>query len=202
MVVECVWAFVMDGEALSGAVAASMVYDKIMRVWRWREPGEGSKLDDLADVQSMDEVMSYSHSSTIFTNMVSVLCHLTIILNMDVENLSQLCLAIFWGPSVIEIVLLVMPMLYKSYFHSHMCYSWSSQSCACGDDIEREAVLQESFGSIMYSYSRSIVSFRVCLCEVLQILLLPCMLRGVRPFINSTSIHSLTYIVPGNPPRG
>ena len=110
----------MDGEALSGAVAASMVYDKIMRVWRWHEPGEGSKSDELADVQSMDEMTLYSYSSTVFTNMVTVLCHLAIGLYMDVENLSQPCLAIFWGLSVIEIILLVMPMLYKLQFQSRM----------------------------------------------------------------------------------
>merc|ERR1711965_905279 len=69
MVVEWVWDFVMDGEATSGAVAASMVYGKIMRVWSWHEPGEGSESDDLADVQSMGGVVSYLFSSTVFTNM-------------------------------------------------------------------------------------------------------------------------------------
>ena len=57
MVVEWVWGFVMDGEAPSGAAAASMVYGKIMRVRRWHEPGEGSESDDLADVQSMGGVV-------------------------------------------------------------------------------------------------------------------------------------------------
>ena len=36
MLVEWVWDFVMDGGAPSGAVAASMVYGKIMRGWRWQ----------------------------------------------------------------------------------------------------------------------------------------------------------------------
>ena len=140
IVVECVWAFMVDGEALAGTATASMVYDKIMRVWRWHEPGEGSKSDELADVQSMDEMTLHSYSSTIFTNMATVLCHLTITLYMVVENLSQPCLAIFWGLSVIEIILIVMPMLYKLHFHSQMYHPWSS-TCTCGDDAGREAVL-------------------------------------------------------------
>ena len=115
----------------------------------------------------MDEVMLYSYSSTVFTNMATVLCHLTTILYMDVENLSQPCLATFWDLSVIEIILIVMSMLYKLQFQSRMYHPWSSKSCICGDDTRREAVLRESFGSIMYFYSKLIVSFRVCLCEIL-----------------------------------
>ena len=126
------------------------VCHKIMRGWRWHEPGEGSESDELADVQSMDEMALYSYSSTVFTNMVTVLCHLTIILYMDMENLSPPCLATFWDLSVIGIILIVIPMLYKLQFQSRMYHPWSSKSSTCGDDAGREAVFQERFGFIMY----------------------------------------------------
>ena len=58
------------------------------------------------------------------------------------------------------LLVLVMPMLYVLHFQSQVYHPWSSKSSTCGDDIGREAVLQESFASIMYFNSRLIVSFR------------------------------------------
>ena len=58
-------------------------------------------------------------------------------------------------------VLLLLSMLRGVKPLINFTYPSSSKSCTCGDDTWREAVLQENFGSIMYFYSRLIVSFRV-----------------------------------------
>ena len=61
--------------------------------------------------------------------------------------------------------------------------SWSSHLCTFEDDTGREAVLQDSFGSIIYFYSKLMVRLR-CLREILQLFLLYSMLRVFRPLIN------------------
>ena len=61
--------------------------------------------------------------------------------------------------------------------------SWSSHLCTCEDDTGREAALQDSFGSIIYFYSKLRVRLR-CLREILQLFLLLSMPRVFRPLIN------------------
>jgi hypothetical protein len=136
-VFEGVWTFVMEGKAPDAVVAGLLTFDDLAYFWRWHKSGEIIKADELA----------------------------LIMLNVNVESTSQPCLAICWVLGVIGTarLVLVMPMLYVLHFQSPVYQPWSSKWSTCGDYIGREAVLHESVGSITYSYSRSIVIFRVTL---------------------------------------
>ena len=161
--IEGVWTFVMEGKAPDAVVAGSLTFDDLAYFWRWHKSGEIIKADELADGQSRYGVISDIHDRTTLQCIITALYHTLIMLNVNVESTSQPCLAICWVLGMIgtALLVLVMPMLYVLHFQSQVYHPWSSKSSTCGDDIGREAVLQESFASIMYFYSRLIVSFRV-----------------------------------------
>ena len=150
--IEGVWTFVMEGKAPDAVVAGSLTFDDLAYIWRWHKSDEITKADELADGQSRYGVISDIHDRTTLQCIITALYHTLIMLNVNVESTSQPCLAICWVLGVIgtALLVLVMPMLYVLHFWSKVYHPWSSESSTCGDDIGREAVLQESFASIMY----------------------------------------------------
>ena len=144
-------------------LAGSLTFHNLAYFWRWHKSGEIIKADELADGQSRYGVISDIHGRTTLQCVITALYQALIMLNANVESTSQPCLAICWVLGMIgtALLVLVMPMLYVLHFQSQVYHPWSSKSSTCGDDIGREAVLQESFASIIYFYSRLIVSFRL-----------------------------------------
>ena len=84
--------------------------------------GERIKADELADVQSKDGVISDLRGRTTLRCIVTALYHIFIMLNVNVVNISQPCLAISWALSVIgtALLILVMSVLHESQFQSRM----------------------------------------------------------------------------------
>ena len=161
--IEGVWTFVMGGKAPDAVVAGSLTFDDLAYFWRWHKAGEIIKSDELADGQSSYGVISDTHDRTALWCIITALYHTLIMLHVNVESTSQPCLAMCWVLGVIgtALLVLVIPMPYVLHSQSRVYHPWSSKSSTCGDDIGREAVLQESFASITYFYSRLIVSFRL-----------------------------------------
>ena len=80
--------------------------------------GKRINADELVDVQLRGGVMSDLHGRTTPQCIVTALYHILIIMNVNVESISQPCSAICWALSVIGIALLVlvMPMLHELQF--------------------------------------------------------------------------------------
>ena len=109
-ITERVWTFVTEGQAPGAVVAGPLTYGNLACAWRWRESDKRIKADELADVQSKDGVISDLRGRTILRCIVTALYHIFIMLNVNVENISQPFLAISWALSVIGTALLVLVM--------------------------------------------------------------------------------------------